>query len=94
MVVVLSLWALVSEHWEAWEAARVELTQPAEQDERLAGPIEQRVVDVLVESTNTEPAVGLTTRMETPAHTSVGRVVGLVRNQPERRFEFGDPQQS
>ena len=55
-VAVLSLWALVSGHWAAWQAARVEVTQQAEMDERMADPIEQRVVDVLVESTNIEPA--------------------------------------
>lgn len=57
-VAVLSLWALVSGHWAAWQAARVEVTQQAEQDQRMAEPIEQRVVDVLVESTNIEPAAG------------------------------------
>jgi len=57
-VAVLSLWALVSGHWAAWQAARVEVTQQAEMDERMADPIEQRVVDVLVESTNIEPAAG------------------------------------
>jgi hypothetical protein len=57
-VAVLSLWALVSGHWAAWQAARVEVTQQAEMDERMADPLEQRVVDVLVESTNIEPAAG------------------------------------
>lgn len=50
----LSLWALVSGHWAAWQAARVEVTQQAEQDARTADPIERRVVDVLVESTTIE----------------------------------------
>ena len=53
-VAVLSLWALVSGHWAAWQAARVEVTQQAEMEERMADPLEQRVVDVLVESTNIE----------------------------------------
>lgn len=57
-VAVLSLWALVSGHWAAWQAARVEVTQQAEQDAQMAEPIEQRVLDVLVESTNIEPAAG------------------------------------
>jgi len=57
-VAVLSLWALVSGHWAAWQAARVEVAQQAEIDERLTDPIEQRVVDVLVETTNIEPVVG------------------------------------
>jgi hypothetical protein len=55
-VAVLSLWALVSGHWAAWQAARVEVTQQVEMDEREADPIEQRVVDVLVDATNIEPA--------------------------------------
>jgi len=57
-VAVLSLWALVSGHWAAWQAARVEVTQQAEQDERMADPVEQRVVAVLVESTNIEAVAG------------------------------------
>ncbi len=57
-VAVLSLWALVSGHWAAWQAARVEVTQQAEQDAMLAEPIEQRVVDVLVETTNIEAVAG------------------------------------
>ena len=36
-VSALSLWALVSGHWAAWQAARVEVNQEREQ-ERTAGP--------------------------------------------------------
>jgi hypothetical protein len=54
-VAVLSLWALVSGHWAAWQAARVEVAQQAELDERTADPIEQRVVDSLVRATTIEP---------------------------------------
>ena len=54
-IAVLSLWALVSGHWAAWQAARVEVTQQLEQEERLADPVEQRVMNVLVESTNIAP---------------------------------------
>jgi hypothetical protein len=57
-VAVLSLWALASGHWAAWQAARVEVAQQAELDERLADPLEERVVDVLVERTNIQPMVG------------------------------------
>jgi hypothetical protein len=53
-VAALSLWALVSGHWSAWQAARVEVTQQAEEAERLANPVEQRVVDKLVQSTTVE----------------------------------------
>ena len=55
-VAALSLWALVSGHWSAWQAARVEVTQQAEEAERQAHPLEDRVVDKLVESTSIEPA--------------------------------------
>lgn len=53
-VAALSLWALVSGHWSAWQAARVEVTQQAEEAERQASPVEQRVVDKLVQSTTVE----------------------------------------
>lgn len=54
-VAALSLWALVSGHWSAWQAARVEVTQQAEAAEREANPIEKRVVDQLVQSTTVDP---------------------------------------
>jgi membrane protein CcdC involved in cytochrome C biogenesis len=53
-VAALSLWALVSGHWSAWQAARVEVTQQAEEAERQANPMEKRVVDKLVQSTTVE----------------------------------------
>jgi len=53
-VAVLSLWALVSGHWAAWQAARVEVTQQAEEDARQRHPVEERVVDAIVERTNLE----------------------------------------
>ena len=37
-VSALSLWALVSGHWSAWQAARVEVEQVAEAHEREAEP--------------------------------------------------------
>jgi type VI protein secretion system component VasK len=33
-VAALSLWALVSGHWSAWQAARVEVAQAAEEKEK------------------------------------------------------------
>ena len=53
-VAVLSLWALVSGHWAAWQAARVEVTQQAEEDARQRHPVEERVVDAIVDRTNLE----------------------------------------
>lgn len=48
-VAALSLWALVSGHWSAWQAARVEVNQ-SEQDakrdnEDVAGDIVDRIVE-------------------------------------------------
>lgn len=45
-VSVLSIWALVSGHWAAWQAARVEVQQQkqeAAEDEKLQNMIEQIV---------------------------------------------------
>jgi hypothetical protein len=52
----LSLWALVSGHWSAWQAARVEVAQQREIEERDQNPIEERVVKAIVEETTVEPA--------------------------------------
>ncbi|HEX6657922.1 MAG TPA: hypothetical protein VF065_07560 [Ilumatobacter sp.] len=52
----LSLWALVSGHWAAWQAARVEVAQQREMDDRERNPIEQRVVQAIVEETTVEPS--------------------------------------
>ena len=54
----LSLWALVSGHWSGWQAARVEVAQQREQDERATNPIEQRVVKAIVQETTVEPVEG------------------------------------
>ena len=47
-VAALSLWALVSGHWSAWQAARVEVTQAEEharqQDEDIPGEVVERIV--------------------------------------------------
>ena len=55
-VSALSLWALVSGHWSAWQAARVEVAQQAEADAREKNPVEERVVEHLVENTNIQKA--------------------------------------
>ena len=61
-VSALSLWALVSGHWSAWQASRVEVEQMAEVEQLEANPIEERVVAKLVETTNIEPATPDSTR--------------------------------
>jgi len=55
-VSALSLWALVSGHWSAWQAARVEVEQQAEAAQREKEDLPADVVDKLVEKTNIHPA--------------------------------------
>jgi hypothetical protein len=50
-VSALSLWALVSGHWSAWQAARVEVAQQQEAEERARRPVADQVVEALVERT-------------------------------------------
>jgi hypothetical protein len=55
-VSALSLWALVAGHWSTWQAARVEVTQQQEMEKLEQNPIEQRVVEKIVQDTDLEPA--------------------------------------
>lgn len=55
-VAALTLWGLVSGHWSAWQAARVEVEQMAEAQDREQNPIEERVVDKIIERTEVSPA--------------------------------------
>jgi hypothetical protein len=59
-VSALSLWALVSGHWAAWQAARVEVAQKQDEDRRAAEDVPEDIVDHLVAETNLsrEPAPG------------------------------------
>jgi hypothetical protein len=57
-VAALSLWALVSGHWSAWQAARVEVRQEEDAQRAEQTPVEQRVVDKLVEETTVDAAPG------------------------------------
>jgi hypothetical protein len=57
-VAALSLWALVSGHWSAWQAARVEVRQEEEARRAEQKPVEQRVVDKLVNETTINPLAG------------------------------------
>lgn len=54
-VSALSIWALVSGHWSTWQAARVEVTQQREADERDQYPLEEKVVKAIVEQTDVQP---------------------------------------
>src|SRR3954462_12382535 len=51
-VSALSLWALVSGHWAAWQAARGEGEQQREEQELEDDPLEDRVVRKILEHTN------------------------------------------
>jgi hypothetical protein len=52
----LSLWALVSGHWAAWQAARVEVAQQEQMEKQEAEPVEERVRKKLVRETELDPA--------------------------------------
>jgi hypothetical protein len=55
-VSALSLWALVSGHWSTWQAARVEVAQQQEAEDRDKNPIEEKVVDKIIERTELDEA--------------------------------------
>ncbi len=55
-VSALSLWALVSGHWSAWQAARVEVAQADEARRRADEDVAEEVVAKLVETTEVERA--------------------------------------
>jgi hypothetical protein len=50
-VSALSLWALVSGHWSAWQAARVEVMQEKEKKKRAKEDLPTEVVDQVLERT-------------------------------------------
>jgi hypothetical protein len=54
-VSALSLWALVSGHWSAWQAARVEVNQAAEIKSHAKEDLAGEVVARVIEKTNVEP---------------------------------------
>lgn len=54
-VSALSLWALVSGHWSAWQAARVEVNQQEDLARRADQDIASDVVDKLVDQTEIQP---------------------------------------
>src|SRR6476619_3654699 len=51
-VSALSLWALVSGHWSTWQAARVEVTQQKEAEERERNPGEDKIVNAHINKTD------------------------------------------
>lgn len=55
-VSALSLWALVSGHWSAWQAARVEVNQADEAKARAEEDLPGQVVQEVIEKTDIGPA--------------------------------------
>ena len=55
-VSALSLWALVSGHWSAWQAARVEVNQADEARARADEDLPGQVVQEVIEKTDVGPA--------------------------------------
>ena len=55
-VSALSLWALVSGHWSAWQAARVEVNQQQEERKREQQDLAGDVVARMVDETDVQPA--------------------------------------
>jgi hypothetical protein len=55
-VSALSLWALVSGHWSAWQAARVEVAQQEDVKRREQEDIAGDVVDRLIHETDVTPS--------------------------------------
>jgi len=55
-VSALSLWALVSGHWAAWQAARVEVEQQRAEQRIAQRDIAGDVVERMVEETSVRPA--------------------------------------
>lgn len=55
-VSALSLWALVSGHWSAWQAARVEVKQHEESEAAKQADIAAEVVEKIVQETNVREA--------------------------------------
>jgi hypothetical protein len=56
-VAALSLWALVSGHWSAWQASRVEVNQEREAKERDAIDLPGEVVERIVQETDVEAPI-------------------------------------
>jgi hypothetical protein len=55
-VSALSLWALVSGHWSAWQATRVEVAQQRERERQRAEPLEEKVVEKILSETDVNRA--------------------------------------
>jgi hypothetical protein len=57
-VAALSLWALVSGHWSAWQAARVEVAQAEEKKKHDREDLAADVVERIIEQTEVQRSGG------------------------------------
>jgi len=78
-VSALSLWALVSGHWSAWQAARVEVNQDLDAKKRSKEDVAQDVVDKIVDDTDVSaspksPQCGPVAPATCPCSLSVGEL--------------------
>lgn len=92
-VSALSLWALVSGHLSAWQAARVEVVQAKEAQEREENPPEQKVVKELVKHTSIEATSSLEESI-TPSGDTVVSEEEEVSSEEETistEYEDGNP---
>jgi hypothetical protein len=55
-VSALSLWALVSGHWSAWQAARVEVNQQVEMEAHQNEDLPGEIVNRVIEQTDVKPS--------------------------------------
>ena len=70
-VAALSLWALVSGHWSAWQAARVEVQQAEEMEKREKEDLPGEIVERVVEETEVEKQPSNQAQMEPARPSSV-----------------------
>jgi hypothetical protein len=59
-VAAISLWALVSGHWSAWQAARVEVNQQNEAERQEAADVPGEIVERMVRETDVAAEPDLT----------------------------------
>jgi hypothetical protein len=57
-VAALSLWALVSGHWSAWQAARVEVEQNKQAHEKDREDLPGEIAERMIVETDLEPSSG------------------------------------
>lgn len=71
-VAALSLWALVSGHWSAWQAARVEVEQAREAEKKEQEDIPGEIIERLLSELRVEPRNDAAGRLDAqPRHGQI-----------------------